>query len=75
MVEMMVVVWLTFMDGSIVQYKNDAGEVPVVSAETAQDVFKKCKQEFDRIHVEMREDFKDHDPKPSTFMDVCTQKE
>ena len=42
MIEMMVVVWLTFMDGSIVQYKNDAGEVPVVSAETSQDAFLKC---------------------------------
>ena len=75
MVEFFAVVWLTFYDGSAIQYQNEDGTKPIVQAETNQAAFNKCQDRVKEIITEMREDFKDHDPKPSTFMNGCTLKE
>ena len=73
MVEMMVIVYLTLMNGAVVPYKvND--EWPTVTAENGNEGIKKCQAKIDEIVAEMREDFKDHDPKPSTFMLGCAEK-
>ena len=74
MVEVLVIVWLTFMDGSVVQYYDDNGSVPVITAENGDEGIKQCAAKIEEILIEMREDFKDHDPKPSTFIKGCTVK-
>lgn len=74
MIEMAVIVYLTLMDGSVIPYKVNE-EWPTVMAETGDDGISKCQAKIDEIIAEMREDFKDHDPKPSTFMLGCAQKE
>jgi hypothetical protein len=75
MVEMLVIVWLSFMDGSVVQYKNDDASIPIVVAQNGNEALKKCQEKIDEILIEMRKDFKDHETKPSTFMLGCTQRE
>ena len=74
MLEFFVVVYLTFMDGSVVAY-NDA-KWDVVSSQ------KECKEKIDIAVKELREAYKDagksgkeDDPAPSTFMLGCVQQE
>lgn len=74
-IEMMVVVSLTFMDGSFTQYKLDNDAFPTVQAANGDEAVALCKKKGDEIVSEMKIDFKDNDPKPSTFLLVCTEKE
>ena len=74
MIEMMVIVSLTFMDGSFTQYKLEDETFPIVQAASGDEAVALCKQKGDEIVTEMKSDFKDHDPKPSTFLLVCSEK-
>ena len=72
MVEYLVLVMLTFMDGSYAQY-ND-GNWDVVGAEDANEAYNKCQARIGEIQQEMKEAFTGHDPAPSTFLSGCIQK-
>lgn len=65
-VEYLVVVMLTFMDGSVVQYNK--GEWETVTS------YKECRAKVKIAAEEMKEDFKDADPKPSMFILMCLDK-
>jgi len=75
MIEMLVIVSLTFMDGSITRHKNEDDTFPIVRAETGDKAVSLCQKEGDKIVTEMKSIFKDHRPKPSTFFLVCSEKE
>jgi len=75
MFEMLVIVSLTFMDGSFTQYKDENDTFPIVQAETGDEATSLCQKRGDEIVTKMKSDFKDHDPKPSTFLLVCSEKE
>lgn len=67
--EYTIVIWLSFMDGSMVKYLDEkTGEEPVMTGTIEQ-----CLEKIDDYVAEMREDFKDHDPKPSTFIRICSE--
>lgn len=66
MLEVLVIIYLTFMDGSIAAH-ND-GDWEVVSS------MDECMKRGAVIEAEMREQFKDNDPAPSTFVKVCADK-
>ena len=63
----LVVVTLTFMDGSVAHY-NDGDWDHATSYED-------CQKKDESQTKEMREVFKNHSPQPSTFITACIQKE
>lgn len=68
MIKYLVVVMLTFMDGSVAQYNNGKWDVA--------DSYKECQQKLGAAVAEMKEAFKDQkDPKPSTFIQACVSTE
>jgi len=64
----MVVVILTFMDGSWLENKPN-GEWETVPT------YEECTVRLDEISAEWEIKYKDHDPKPSTFLNGCVLKE
>ena len=67
MMEYLVVVMLTFMDGSVVQYNN--GQWEVASS------YEDCQKSIVKATTELKEEYKDSDPKPSTFLTMCLSKD
>lgn len=66
MIEFLVVVYLTFADGSIAAHNDGKWEVAKGIEE--------CMKREAEIEAEMRAQFKDNDPKPSTFIKLCAEK-
>lgn len=65
-IEYLVIVYLTFWDGSVAAHNDGKWETVVGE--------KACLLRAEEITNEMRAQFKDHDPKPNTFMKGCVQK-
>ena len=66
-IEYLVVIMLTFMDGSVAQYNNGQWETVVG--------YKECQDKVKTSVAEMKEMYKDSsESKPSTFMTACIQK-
>ena len=67
MIEYLVVVLLTFMDGSYVEYNDGKWETAVGE--------KECQDKIKIATTELKEFYKDQkDPKPSTFIQGCVSK-
>jgi len=64
-----IVVILTFMDGSWIENKPNNGEW-----ETAP-TYVECTARIGEVSKEWTAKYKEHDPKPSTFLNGCVLKE
>ena len=63
----LVVVMLTFADGSVAQHNDGKWESTTT--------FEECQKKAKDAEKEMREMFKDNDPAPSTFIKICAEEQ